>query len=224
MDEREAIKCCPLFAGVTDKDLDDLTGIARRQIYVKGQMVFSEGDDATGFFIPIEGKVKIFKLSPDGRERILRIAHPGRTFAEAAIFDVGVFPAYAQAIEDSVLLFFPKQAVLDLLHCNAQLAINMIGGISRILRELMDHMESLTFKDVPSRLARYLLDLSEMKQREVRLPVSKTQLAANLNTAGETLSRSLRKMSDDDLIAVRGRNIEILNFQGLLDLAEKYKE
>jgi CRP/FNR family transcriptional regulator len=224
MNEREAIKSCPLFVGVTDSDLDDLTRIARQQIYAKDQMVFSEGEVATGFFIPLEGKVKIYKLSPEGRERVLRIAHPGRTFAEAAIFDVGVFPAYAQAIEPTVLLFFPKQAVLDLLRCNAQLAINMVGGLSRILREMMDHMESLTFKDVPSRLARYLLDLSDMKQRHVRLPVSKAQLAANLNTAGETLSRTLRKMSDDDFITVRGRTIEILNFQGLLDLAERYKE
>jgi CRP/FNR family transcriptional regulator len=77
---------------------------------------------------------------------------------------------------------------------------------------------------VPSRLARYLLDLSEMKQREVRLPVSKTQLAANLNTTGETLSRSLRKMTDDKLIEVRGRVIAIRDFQGLLDLAERFKE
>jgi CRP/FNR family transcriptional regulator len=224
MEEREAIKSCPLFAGVTDRDLDDLTRIARRLEFAKGQMVFSEGDKATGFYVPIEGKVKIYKMSPEGRERILRIAHPGRTFAEAAIFDIGIFPAYAQAIESSVLLFFPKQAILNLLHCNAQLAINMIGGISRILRELMDDMESLTFKDVPSRLARYLLDLSEMKQREVRLPVSKTQLAANLNTTGETLSRSLRKMTDDKLIEVRGRVIAIRDFQGLLDLAERFKE
>jgi CRP/FNR family transcriptional regulator len=88
----------------------------------------------------------------------------------------------------------------------------------------MDDMESLTFKDVPSRLARYLLDLSEMKQREVRLPVSKAQLAANLNTTGETLSRSLRKMSDDNLIEVRGRVIAIRDFQGLLDLSERFKE
>lgn len=224
MTEREAIKSCPLFSGVTDRDLDDLTHIARRQVFAKDQMVFAEGEEATGFYIPIEGKIKIFKLSPEGRERILRIAHPGRTFAEAAIFDVGLFPAYAQATEKSVLLFFPKQAVLDLLHCNVQLAINMIGGISRILREMMDHMESLTFKDVPSRLARYLLDLSDMKQRHIRLPVSKAQLAANLNIAGETLSRTLRKMSDDDLIVVKGRAIEILDFQGLLDMAERFKE
>jgi CRP/FNR family transcriptional regulator len=224
MNDRDAIKSCPLFSGVTDRDLDDLTRIARRQVFVKGQMVFSEGDEATGFYVPVEGKIKLFKLSPEGKERILRIAHPGRTVAEAAIFDIGLFPACAQALEPSVLLFFPKQAILDLLHRNAQLAINMIGGISRILREMMDHVESLTFRDVPSRLARYLLDLSDMQKRHVHLPVSKTQLAANLNTAGETLSRSLRKMSDDDLLRVRGRTIEIIDFQGLVDLSERYKE
>jgi CRP/FNR family transcriptional regulator len=89
---------------------------------------------------------------------------------------------------------------------------------------MMDHVESLTFRDVPSRLARYLLDLSDMQKRHVHLPVSKTQLAANLNTAGETLSRTLRKMSDDNLLRVRGRTIEIIDFQGLVDLSERYKE
>ena len=62
MNDRDAIKSCPLFSGVTDRDLDDLTRIARRQVFVKGQMVFSEGDEATGFYVPVEGKIKLFKL------------------------------------------------------------------------------------------------------------------------------------------------------------------
>jgi CRP/FNR family transcriptional regulator, dissimilatory nitrate respiration regulator len=225
MDRRLAIKTCPLFAGATDSDLDALLRICRRGEYPKGTILFSEGEEARGFYIPVTGKVKIYKLSPDGKERIIRIAHPGRTFAEAAIFDVGVYPANASTLEKSVLLFFPKKEVLGLLHSNVQLAINMIGGISRILREMMDQMESLTFKDVPARLARYLLDhANDGRSRQVTLPVSKTQLAANLGTVSETLSRTFRKMTEDGLIQVNSRTIELLNVPQLEIIAERYKE
>jgi CRP/FNR family transcriptional regulator len=224
MDKKAAIKNCPLFAGATDSDLDALARICRRGEYPKGTTLFSEGDEARGFYIPITGKVKIYKLSPDGKERILRIAHPGRTFAEAAIFDVGLYPANAATLEKSVLLFFPKQEILELLHGNVQLAINMIGGISRILRELMDQMEAMTFRDVPARLARYLLDQADGDGRQVTLPISKTQLAANLGTVSETLSRTFRKMAEDKLLRVSSRTIELLDRQGLEEIAERYKE
>ncbi len=224
MDRRLAIKTCPLFAGASDSDLDALLRICRRGDYPKGTILFSEGEEARGFYVPVTGKVKIYKLSPDGKERILRIAHPGRTFAEAAIFDVGVYPANAATLERSVLLFFPKKEILGLLHNNVQLAINMIGGISRILREMMDQMEALTFKDVPARLARYLLDQADGSMRQITLPVSKTQLAANLGTVSETLSRTFRKMTEDGLIRVNSRIIELLDEPELERIAERYKE
>jgi CRP/FNR family transcriptional regulator len=224
MDIRSAVKTCPLFAGVTDSDLEALLRICRMNESPKGTILFSEGDEARGFYIPLSGKVKIYKMSPDGKERILRIAHPGRTFAEAAIFDVGVYPACAATLEKSVLLFFPKKEFLDLLRNNVQLAINMIGGISRVLREMMDQMESLTFKDVPARLARYLLDLPADDRRRVHLPVSKTQLAANLGTVSETLSRTFRKMTEEGLLRVHSRTIELLDVPGLEEIAERYKE
>jgi CRP/FNR family transcriptional regulator len=223
-DVRQAVRSCPLFIGVTEQQLDALLAIALREEYGKGQIIFNEGEKARGFFVPVQGKVKIYKLSPHGKERILRIAHPGRTFAEAAIFDVGLYPANAEALESTTLLFFPKSAVLELLYGNTQLAINIIAGVSRILRELMDHMESLTFRDVPSRLARYLVHLSDRGKTRVQLPTSKAQLAANLGTVGETLSRTFRKLADDGLIVVRGRTIEILDGERLEDLAGRFKE
>ena len=224
MDSLLAMKMCPLFAGLTEVDLTALEKICRRSEIPKGTILFSEGEEARGFYVPVSGKVKIYKVTPEGRERVLRVAEPGRTFAEEAIFDLGTYPANAATLEKSVLLFFPKQEVLDLLRNNVQLAINMIGGISRLLREFMDQMEAITFRDVPARLARYLLDLSESGQQRVELPLSKTQLAVNLGTVGETLSRTFRKLVDDGLIRMRSRTIDILDFAGLEALAERYKE
>ncbi len=215
---------CPLFAGLNNGDLAALLKISRRSEVPKGTILFSEGEEARGFYVPVSGKIKIYKVTPEGRERVLRIAEPGRTFAEAAIFDLGTYPANAATLDRSVLLFFPKQEVLHLLKSNVQLAINMIGGISRLLREFMDQMEAIAFRDVPSRLARYLLDLAETAGNRVELPLSKTQLAVNLGTVSETLSRTFRKMADDKLIRVQSRTIDILDIDGLASLADRYKE
>ncbi|APG28977.1 hypothetical protein A7E78_02045 [Syntrophotalea acetylenivorans] len=224
MNSKLAIQKCPLFTGLTDEDLAALLKIASRSEIPKGTILFTEGENARGFYVPVKGKVKIYKVTPEGRERVLRIAEPGRTFAEAAIFDLGTYPANAATLERSVLLFFPKHEVLQLLKNNVQLAINMIGGISRLLREFMDQMEDIAFRDVPARLARYLLDLAEGEQQRVELPLSKSQLAVNLGTVSETLSRTFRKMVDDDLIRVQSRSIDILDVERLADLAERYKE
>lgn len=224
MPSKLAIKKCPLFAGLTDEDLAALLKICRRSEIPKGTILFTEGEDARGFYVPVSGKVKIYKVTPEGRERVLRIAAPGRTFAEAAIFDLGTYPANAATLERSVLLFFPKYEVLQLLKNNVQLAINMIGGISRLLREFMDQMEDIAFRDVPARLARYLLELAQDGGRRVELPLSKSQLAVNLGTVSETLSRTFRKMVDDDLIRVQSRTIDILDADRLAALADRYKE
>jgi CRP/FNR family transcriptional regulator len=224
MDLRDAIKRCPLFAGVTNDDLDHLLRISKARDAGKGELLFSDGEIAAGFFIVGTGKVKVFKLSPEGKERILHIVHPGGTFAEAAIFGSGTYPAYAQPLEASHLIFFPKREFLDLLHSDSQLAINMIAGLSRFLRQFANQIEELTFKDVPARLARYLLDLAGDEAKQVELPISKSQLASKLGTVSETLSRTLRKLTDDDLIVVRGKAIELLDRDRLEDLSFRFKE
>ncbi|TRO82695.1 Crp/Fnr family transcriptional regulator [Desulfuromonas acetexigens] len=224
MDIRDAIKRCPLFAGVTNDDLDHLLRISKARESTKGELLFSDGEVAAGFFIVGTGKVKVFKLSPDGKERILHIVHPGGTFAEAAIFGSGTYPAYAQPLEASQLIFFPKREFLDLLRSDSQLAINMIAGLSRFLRQFANQIEELTFKDVPARLARYLLDLAGDEAKQVELPISKSQLASKLGTVSETLSRTFRKLTDDDLIVVRGKVIELLDRDRLEDLTFSFKE
>ncbi len=218
------IKNCPMFAGTTSEDLESLERISRSRQYAKGELLFSEGEEAQGFFVIATGKVKIYKLSPDGKERILHIVHPGGTFAEAAIFGSGQYPAYAEPLEKSQLIFFPKREFLQLLHEHAQIAINMIAGLSKFLRQFAAQIEELTFKDVPSRLARYILELAGPQKSRVDLPISKSQLASNLGTVSETLSRTLRKLSDDALIEVSGKSITLLDRERLEELAASHKE
>lgn len=224
MNIKPVLKRCPLFAGTNDEDLDHLSHVCKTREGGKGEVLFSEGEEARGFYVLAEGKVKIYKLSPEGKERILHIVHPVGTFAEAAIFGNGRYPAYAEPLEKSLLLFFPKRDFLDLLHEHGQIAINMIGGLSRFLREFTTQIEELTFKDVPARLARYLLEEAGEEGDRVTLPISKSQLASNLGTVSETLSRTFRKLADDEILQVRGKLIDILDRDRLEDLAAAFKE
>jgi len=218
------LKNIPLFAGLGEADLTALETICRLRDCPRGELLFSDGEKAEGFFVVLDGKVKVYKLSAEGKERILHIVHPGGTFAEAAIFGNGLYPAYAEPLLPSRLLFIPKAGFLELLAGNSRIAINMIAGLSRFLRQFAQQIEELTFKDVPARLARYLLDLSRGRAATVELPVSKSQLASNLGTVSETLSRTLRKLIDDDLILVNGKKVQILDAARLEELAEKCKE
>jgi len=214
----------PLFAGLAEQDLAALQAICRVRECQRGELLFSDGEEAEGFYVVLDGKVKVYKLSAEGKERILHIVQPGGTFAEAAIFGNGLYPAYAEPLLTSRLLFIPKEGFLALLRGNSRIAINMIAGLSRFLRQFAQQIEELTFKDVPSRLASYLLTLSRGQQATVELPIAKSQLASNLGTVSETLSRTLRKLSDDDIIRVNGKRVEILDVERLEELAEKCKE
>jgi len=220
---RECIQGCPLFAGTSPEDVELLKSVARERRHQRGDLLFAQGEEAEGFFLVCEGRVKIYKLSPDGKERILHIVQRGQSFAEAAIFGDGRYPAFAEPLEPTTLVFFPRREFLDLLHKHAQVAINMIGGLSRFLRQFAAQIEDLTFKDVPSRLARYLLDLSHGAGM-VTLPITKTQLASRLGTVSETLSRTFRKLSDEAIIEVRGKEIVLLDPDRLEDLAEACRE
>lgn len=224
MNYSQILKTCPFFAGLSDVDIEALMGIARVRESSRGELLFSDGEKAVGFFVVLDGKVKVYKLSPEGKERILHIIHPGGTFAEAAIFADGLYPAYAEPLQSSKLLFLPKEGFLNLLMDNGRISINMIAGLSKFLRQFANQIEDLTFKDVPSRLARYLMVLSKGVKESVELPISKSQLASNLGTVSETLSRTLRKLSEDDLISVSGKTVEILDFERLEELSEKCKE
>lgn len=212
----------PLFRGLPDKQMQEIEGIAVGRHFNKGEAIFSEGDDGKGFYVVADGKVKIFKVSLEGKEQILHIYGPGNPFGEVPVFSGQKFPANAQAILKSYLLFFPRNAFVDLISKNPSLALNMLAVLSMRLREFTIQIENLSLKEVSGRLAAYLLYLADEQGKEdsAALNISKRQLASLLGTIPETLSRILAKMSSQNLVEVDGRNIRFSNRSRLEDLAE----
>ena len=212
----------PLFRGLAPKHYDELAMILVDQVVPRGQMIFSQGDEATGLYVVISGRVKIFKLSVEGKEQILHLFGTGEPIGEVAVFTGGKFPAYAEALEETRLFFFPRPAFIDLIRKYPSVALNMLAVLSLRLRQFTSLIEDLSLKEVPGRLAAHLLYLGEGKKdvAEVDLDISKNQLASLLGTIPETLSRILARMARDGFIELSGqRRIRILDRKGLEELA-----
>jgi len=212
----------PLFQGLSSADIDQISQISRPQRYCKGEIIFSESSEATGFFVVKTGRVKVFKQAASGREQILHIFGEQDYFAEVPALDGKKFPASAEALEASALLFFPRLELLDLLHRCPTVTIKLLLNLSMHLRHLTGLVEQLSFKDVPQRLAAYLINLSNAKNasNEITLDVTKSQLAALLGTIPATISRAFYRLSQDGLIVIEGSQIELLNRERLQQLSQ----
>jgi CRP/FNR family transcriptional regulator len=175
--------------------------------------VFHEGDPGIGFYMVAAGKVKIYKMSPDGKEQILHIFGPGEPFGEVPVFHGNPFPANASTLTEAELLFFPRPAFVELITRTPSLALNMLAVLAQRLRRFATQIENLSLKEVPGRLASYLGYLAEEQGNPDRvvLDIPKGQLASLLGASSETLSRIFARMTDEGLIRVEGRTIHLLD-------------
>jgi len=220
------IAAIPLFNGLPDDQISAIREIAVEKQFSKGQTIFSEGDQTKGFFVVVDGRVKIYKVSSEGKEQILHIFETGQSFGEVTVFTGQQLPANAQTLAKTRLLLFPRRVFIDLISANPSLALNLLAIMSKKLRQFAAQIENLSLKEIPARLASYLIYLSEEQDAEnaVTLNVSKGQLASLLGTIPETLSRIFAKLSGQDLIRVEGPKITLLDRQGIEDLAEYGKD
>ncbi len=221
---RHIFKISQLFSRLDDRALDELEQASSLKNAPKGELLFYEGDPAHSFFVVGRGKVKVFKLSPDGKEQILLIAGPGDSFAEAAMFTGGKFPASAQVLEEAELLVINRDKFVSVLERNPGIALNLIAEFSVLLHKLARLVGELSLTDVTTRLACYLLDRIEEKSASsepitLTLSDKKTVLASLLGTIPETLSRSFQKLTRDGIITVDGAKIRILDRNRLREMA-----
>jgi CRP-like cAMP-binding protein len=222
MDMQEFLSATFLFNSFNEMEIDLLSASAAVKKVQKAEHIFTEGGDADAFFIVISGKVKIYKLSLDGKEHTLHIHGPGDLVAEAAIFDSMRYPASCLAMEDTQLVHISRDRFLALIKNHPELALKMMSGYSKRLRQFVAKIEELSLKDIKSRLAGYLLENSSEKNGDLtcRLVYSKKELASVLGTIPETLSRALAFLKQKNLIAEKDNTIIIPDQEKLRMLAE----
>jgi CRP/FNR family transcriptional regulator len=221
----ETLKHVRLFAGLDDETRAAVVDIAIERHYPAGQTIFRQGQPADGFYVVLDGKVKVYRLSTDGRQQILHVFVPGQAFAEAAMFAGEEYPAFAETLAESRLAFFPRDRFLAELASNPALSSGLLASLSRLCYQLAGLVEQLSLSDVAGRVARYVTDLARRKGvaledgASVRLDLPKGELARHLGTAPETLSRALGRLVSADLVAVEGPVITFRSAERLGALA-----
>lgn len=211
-----------LFKGLPEDELRQLERISEPRDCDKGEVLFGEGKEGVGFYVVAAGQIKVFKMSFDGREQILHILGPGDPLGEVPVFAGQTYPANAQALTRSSLYFFPRKKLVELYRESPSLAMNMLAVLSRRLREFTVLIENLSLKEIPQRLATYLVHQQSLKpvSARVKLSVTKGVLSNILGTSQETLSRVLGRLSQEGLIEVQGKEISILDMERLKSLAD----
>ena len=210
-----------LFAGLSETELTFLAQRAVPRKFSAGEIVFSEGDVCSGMYVVESGHIRIFKTSAGGREQVLSIDGPGGSVAELPVFDGGNYPASVSAAEDSTLLFIGKQDFHALCVAHPQVALKVLRVVGARLRKLVGIIEELSFTTVRNRLAAFLVRLARREGKtvdggiEVMLPASNQELAAQIGTVRELVSRNLSRFQSEKLIQMDGRRVVIADVKAL---------
>jgi CRP-like cAMP-binding protein len=212
------LKSCRLFSDLDERELDAVQQIAVRKDYRKGQVVFNESDPSRGFCLVVTGTVKIYRVGPDGRERVFHIVEAGDAFAEAAIF-MEKYPATAEALTPAMVILIEKNGFKQLLTRDARLSFKIIGTLVKWLTQMRNALTDLTMKEVPARFASYVLSLPGEPGKPIRVSISKTTVAQMIGTTKETFSRLLHRLAQHRILTYRGNQIRIQNRKRLEKIA-----
>jgi CRP/FNR family cyclic AMP-dependent transcriptional regulator len=211
----------PLFANLTPDEMRALGSRVIRKRFGRGELLFGEGDPCTGLFLVASGRIRIFKLSASGREQVLAIEGPGSSFAELPVFDGGNYPASASALEDTEVLFISRKDFQNFCREHPDVALKVIAVVGSRLRRLVGIIEELSFTTVRQRLITLLLRLAQeggtpSKQGvAIELPESHQDLAAELGTVRELVSRNLSRLQAEGFLEVDGRKIIVKDLAAL---------
>ena len=219
-----ALKRAQLFAGLSEPEMQSLSARAVRKLYDAGELVFSEGEPCEGFYVVLAGKIRIFKTSANGREQILAIEGPGSSVAELPVFDGGRYPASVAAVDGSEMIFISRKDFQAFCLQHPQVALKVLAVVGSRLRRLVGIIEELSFTTVRQRLVSHLLRLaSDIGQKtdrgiEITLPGSHQDLAHQIRTVRELVSRNLSRLQAEGLLELDARHIIIRDPQGLRDI------
>lgn len=218
---RSILKRVPIFSSLSEPEFVFLSTHLVQRRFQAGEIIFSEGDACSGLYVVQSGNVRIFKSSIGGREQVLAIDGPGSSIAELPVFDGGNYPASAQAISDCSLLFVSRQDFQSLCLQYPQVALKVLRVVGGRLRNLVSIIEELSFTTVRHRLIALLVRLAKAEREhdkgpaKVLLPVNNSELAAQIGTVRELVSRNLSRLQADGLIQVDNRTVEIPSLKRL---------
>jgi CRP/FNR family transcriptional regulator len=199
------------------KELEhNIRGLGRNKAYAKDEFLFHADDPAEGFYYLESGEIRVFKMDEQGKEIEVVRLNPGDFFGEAIVFIQDRFPSYAQAVQDSEVLYFAKSAFFQCLEKDPSIGRFFLHLLAKKCIVLNKRIEALELRTVRQRLIQYLVSsYSGEASGLLTLPMKKTEIARLLGTISETLSRNLKQLQEEDLISVKGNSIRIKDLSRL---------
>lgn len=202
-----------LFAALDEAQLASVRHGMRVLTLAEGQRLFDVGQPAERFFLVVSGQIKLFRVSLDGNEKVLEIAGPGKTFAEAVMFmQRHDYPVSTAALTDVQVCSFDNHAYLDLLHASPALCLTMLGEMSMRLHARLNEIDHLTLQNASFRVVHYLTE--SLVERgdgsgSIDLETPKNVIASRVSIKPETFSRILRTLADDGIVHIDGKHLEV---------------
>jgi CRP/FNR family transcriptional regulator len=214
----------PLLNQLTDDQRSAVIAAGYEKSLERGEVLFHEGEPSEALFAVVSGQLKLVRYSPRGRELLIHLVNPGQTFAEAALFAAGTYPATAEVTQACRLWCLPRAALLELLRATPELGLAMLGSISLWTRKIVSKLELHTQRRVEERLAIYLLSRAGPRQLEagdrIELAEPRNLIAAQCGTAPEVLSRTFKRLEEDGVLEAAPHHVTINDPRKLAALAE----
>jgi CRP-like cAMP-binding protein len=215
----DALKQSHLFARLSDLQLGRVYRHCRIVQLEDGQQLFSQGEDVVNFYLVLKGKMKLFRVSPDGQEKIIEIVPTGGTFAEALMFmDQPYYPVSAAALSETVVIGIDAKDFKAMLWDSVDTCLLLLGDMSFRLRKLVNEIDKLTLHSGTCRVASYLIEHAPEDEEVFDLDVAKSVIAARLSVKPETFSRIIKNLREQGIISIDGNKITIHNRQALQGL------
>lgn len=215
-----------LLSNLSPQELQTLAARTVRKLFSAGELLFSEGEPCSGLHIIARGKIRIFKTSVNGREQVLSVNIPGESVAELPVFDGGPYPASAMAIEDTEIAFISRRDFHDYCLEHPEVSLKVLSVVGARLRRLVGIIEELSFTTIRQRLIATLVKLAQTEGKktnrgiEFLLPATHQELANQLGTVRELISRNLMRLQAEGLVEVDARHIVVRDLKGLAALLE----
>ena len=218
--EGHCVEIVPIFATLSRKELDEVGSITFDKAFSKGETIYRPGDRKGVLYIIHTGRVRVFRLSPDGKEQVIRMVGPGRFIGELSLFSSLATTDYAEAAEPSVLCMIQGERLKGLMKAHPSIALKVMEELSRRLQDAESLIEGINLRSAEQRLAGFLLTEAGEALR-FELTMSKGDLASHLGMKAETLSRTLASLEGRKFVALHGqRGIEVLDRAALEDITQ----
>ena len=211
----------PYFAGLDRDGVKRIEQEAHRRAYQAGATIFNEGEECAGLHLVLEGLVRIYRVNSEGRLHTLSLLRPLSTFNEVAAVDGGPNPFNAVAVTSAQVMVISHKCLLRLIASEPTLLGNYVQELAHLNREYIERLEDMTFRSIPSRLAKLFLHETTYADQIAETPTKLTQedIASILGTTREVVGRALRGLLNAGLLRKKGREIYIADRQGLEHLA-----